>query len=145
MTIKDKARKRQKLDWEEVRNNENVVAVSISVRKGENMFIIMISKDKDVVMNFGSDHWIPFLKLFEMEDEIDHQNYQEFINNPKNKKNYEETKEVIENSEDFTEIADKFYNDFRTDRGNKIRLDIVEGQSYEETQRLKEAFGGNDE
>lgn len=143
--MQDKVRKRQKLDWDKVKNDKKVAAVSLSVKKGDNMFIIMVSRDMDVVINFGSEHWINFLELFEMGDKIDDENYQKYINNEQNRKNYRETKEIIDNAGDFTDIAEKFYNDFRTDRGNRIRLDLVEGESKEEAEKLKEAFGGRDE
>lgn len=143
MGINEKVVKRQKLDWSSVKENDKVAAISIAVRKGENMFIIMVSRDKDVVLNFGSEHWINFMDLFEYEDEIDNQDYQNFIEN--NEDNYEETREVIETAEDFTEVAGKFYDDFRTDRGNRIRIDLVEGETEEEAEKLKEAFGGKDE
>lgn len=135
-----KGLKREKLDWDRIKKNDKVVAISISVRKNDKIYLFMISKDKDVVINFGSEHWIPFLELFELEDEIDDKAYHDYINDPKNKKNYKETKEVINNSSDFTEIAKKFYRDFRTDRGNRIRIDLVEGETKEQKEKLKKAF-----
>jgi hypothetical protein len=96
----------------------------LTIKKGKDMKMILIREDKKVMFNFGSEEWIDFNLMGNMD--IKNQKYQEHIKSPNFKKNYLETKKVIEISKDYEEITQKFIKDFKNDRGNRIWLNTSE-------------------
>jgi len=120
---------RKKLDWESLRGDKKLKAIVITIMKGNNISLIMIQNDKKVFFNFGSEQWIDYEKIQDSEMKKMFKGhalkrYEDFLEGYK--KDMIQTNKVIKESKDFIEIADKFYMDFRTDRGNKIDIKLIE-------------------
>jgi len=120
---------RKKLDWKSLRGDKKLKAIVITIIKGNNISLIMIQNDKKVFFNFGSEQWIDYEKIQDSKMKKmlkGHalKRYEDFLKGYK--KDMIQTNKVIKESKDFIEIADKFYMDFRTDRGNKIDIKLIE-------------------
>jgi hypothetical protein len=100
----------------------------IITKKGNDLISIMVREDKKVMFNFGSDQWIDFEKMGKLK--IKNQKYNRYIENPIFKKNYEETKKVIEDN-DYKGIVNHFYKDFKKDRNIMIKVIEQEGDVNE--------------
>jgi len=109
-----------------------IKARTITILKGNTLIMILVREDKEVFLNFGSEDWIDFKKIFEMKKKIKHQKYQEWIENPRQKKNFKETMEVIEKSKDYMEICEHFHKDFRKDRSARIAINDLEMETDKE-------------
>lgn len=91
----------------------------IIIKKGHDLITILVREDKKVMFNFGSEEWIDFDRMGSLD--IKDQKYRRYIENPKFKKNHKETEEVIKNNE-YKEIINHFYKDFKRDRNNLIKV-----------------------
>lgn len=96
----------------------------ITINKGHDLIVILVREDKRVYFNFGSEDWIDFTKMGRLD--IKNEKYQNFIKSKKFKKNYEETKNVIDTSKDYKEITQRFIKDFKKDRGSRVLLNEAE-------------------
>lgn len=113
-------------------------ARTISILKGQQLIIILVREDKKVYMNFGSDDWIDFLQMFALQHSIKNQKYQQWVNNPHNKKNFQETLDVITNAGDYLEVCKHFVKDFKSDRGARIVTNDLELET--DPEKMKEAL-----
>lgn len=91
----------------------------IVVKKGNDLITILVRQDKKVMFNFGSEDWVDFDLMGKLK--INNHKYNRYIENPKFKKNYKETRKVIDTN-DYKGIVDHFYKDFKKDRNNMIKI-----------------------
>jgi hypothetical protein len=89
------------------------------IKKGNDLFTILVREDKKVMFNFGSEEWIDFDKMGKLN--IKNQKYVRYVENPRFKKDRKETEEIIKNN-DYKGIVSAFYRDFKKDRGNMITI-----------------------
>jgi len=92
----------------------------LTIKKGGELYFILIMEDKRVFLNFGDDNWFNVRELDNLKQLKDKRKYQQYLRSKKFKKNIEETIEIMDNSKDYEEITQKFIKDFKKDRGNKI-------------------------
>lgn len=91
----------------------------IIIKKGNDLFTILVREDKKVMFNFGSEEWIDFEKIGKLN--IKNMKYNKYIENPRFKKDKKETEEIIKNN-NYKGIVNAFYKDFKKDRGNMITI-----------------------
>lgn len=92
----------------------------LTIKKGGELYFILIMEDKRVFLNFGDDNWFNVRELDNLKQLKDKRKYQQYLRSKKFKKNIAETIEIMDNSKDYEEITQKFIKDFKKDRGNKI-------------------------
>jgi len=92
----------------------------LTIKKGGELYFILIMEDKRVFLNFGDDNWFNVRELDNLKQLKDKRKYQQYLRSKKFKKNIEETIEIMDNSKDYEEITQKFIKDFKKDRGNRI-------------------------
>lgn len=114
----------------------------LMIMKKQQVTNILVREDRRVWINFGSDMWIDFLKIKETEnlvpDTSKNRKYLDWINSKKFQKDYQETLNVINNSEDWNMIIEKFVKDFKKDRGNRIIRQDLEVDTEKEINDLQE-------
>jgi len=92
----------------------------LTIKKGGELYFILIMEDKRVFLNFGDDNWFNVRELDNLKQLKDKRKYQQYLRSKKFKKNIAETIEIMDNSKDYEEITQKFIKDFKKDRGNRI-------------------------
>lgn len=92
----------------------------LTIKKGGELYFILIMEDKRVFLNFGDDNWFNVRELDNLKQLKDKRKYKQYIKSKKFRKNIAETIEIMDNSKDYEEITQKFIKDFKKDRGNKI-------------------------
>lgn len=95
-------------------------AKAILTTKGREIFFIIVKENKDCLFNFGTNDWFT-LEDFGNLHKHPNPKIKRHASTPKFKKDYKKTLEVVESSEDYLEIIQKFIKDFKKDRGIKIK------------------------
>lgn len=96
----------------------------MSVKGGE-IFIILIREDMKCYFNFGTNDWFG-MEDFQNLHKHSNAKIKHYAESPKFKRDYKETIDVIETSKDYKEIYNRFYRDFKKDRGNRIKGGDIE-------------------
>lgn len=101
-------------------------ATFLSIKKGGEIYFILVMEDKKVFINFGDDNWFDVKKIHNIKELKGKKKYEKYLSSKSFRKNIKETVETIDSSKDHLEIVEKFIKDFKKDRGNKIIKNEVE-------------------